>query len=326
MRKMWESKRGTLKASIQRFIYPLPTKLARKQIPDTAARLREVRGALEKHYFVGWRAKDACIPQSYGWDLNNHLIGRIRLDRQRIVPWLEANLPLENSSILEIGCGTGSSTVALAEQGARVTAIDLDADAIEVARCRCDVYRVSVDLRLANAVDALKSMTVGSYDLIILLGCLEHMTHVERIACLRMAWELLPKNGTLAIVETPNRLWHFDSHTSLLPFFNWLPDDLAFEYSRFSNRKDFNDLYRDNTVQKREHFLRRGRGASFHEFHVAIGSVADLNVHSLKEFQRPWSELKRSKTERDYRRILQRHYPELHGGWFEEYLDLAIKR
>jgi len=317
---------STLKSRMQRFMYPVPAALINNQIPDTADRMGAVQKALEQHYFQGWRAKDSVSPRSYAWDLNNHVIDRMRQGRQQVVPWLNATEPVNGASVLEIGCGTGSFTVALAEQGASVTAVDLDAGSLEVARCRCELYRVKVDFRLANAIHALEKSEVGRYQLIILFGCLEHMTHLERIACLRLAWGILPRNGTMAIVETPNRLWYFDSHTSLLPFYHWLPDDLAFEYSRFSSREGFNDLYRDNTAKDLEHFLRRGRGASFHEFEVAIGPAKDLAVHSLLEFQRPWSALKRSRADRQYRRLLRQFHPGLHSGWFEEYLNIMIRR
>jgi 2-polyprenyl-3-methyl-5-hydroxy-6-metoxy-1,4-benzoquinol methylase len=317
---------SNLKARIQRFIYPVPATLADNQIPDTVERMGAVQKALEQHYFLGWRAKDTVSPQSYACDLNNHVIDRMKQDRQRIVPWLNATVPLKGASILEIGCGTGASTVALAEQGARVTAVDLDPGSLEVARRRCDVYGVSIDFRLANAVDMLERTEVGSYQLIIFFACLEHMSHSERIACLRLAWQILPPNGTMAVVETPNRLWYFDAHTSLLPFYHWLPDDLALKYSRFSSREGFNDLCRNNTPEDLEHFLRRGRGASFHEFEVAIGPAKDLAVHSLKEFQRSWSALRRPRADRQYQRLLRRLQPGLASGWFEEWLDITIRR
>jgi 2-polyprenyl-3-methyl-5-hydroxy-6-metoxy-1,4-benzoquinol methylase len=317
---------STLKARIQRFMYPVPAALTRNQIPDTADRMGGVQEALQQHYFQGERAKDSVSPRSYAWDLNNHVIDRMRQSRQRIVPWLNATKPLNGASVLEIGCGTGSSTVALAEQGASVTAVDLDAGSLEVARQRCDLYHVSVDFRLSNAIHVLEKSEVGRYQLIILFGCFEHMTHMERIACLRLSWGILPRNGAMAIVETPNRLWYFDSHTSLLPFYHWLPDDLAFEYSRFSDRQGFNDLYRDNAPQDLEHFLRRGRGASFHEFEVAIGPAKDLAIHSLQEFQRPWSALKRPRADRQYQRLLRKFHPGLHNGWFEEWLNIIIER
>jgi 2-polyprenyl-3-methyl-5-hydroxy-6-metoxy-1,4-benzoquinol methylase len=317
---------STVKVHLQRFMYPVPAALTHNQIPDTADRLDAMQKALEQHYFQGWRAKGSVSPRSYAWDLNNHVIDRMRHGRQRIVPWLNATAPVNGASVLEIGCGTGSFTVALAEQGANVTAVDLDEGSLEVARRRCELYRVSVDFRLANAINILEKCEVGRYQLIIFLGCLEHMTHLERIACLRLAWRRLPRNGTMAIVETPNRLWYFDSHTSLLPFYHWLPDDLAFEYSRFSSREGFNNLYRENTPKDFEHFLRRGRGAGFHEFEVAIGPARELAIHSLQEFQRPWSALRQSRADRQYRRLLRQFHPGLHSGWFEEYLNIVIRR
>jgi 2-polyprenyl-3-methyl-5-hydroxy-6-metoxy-1,4-benzoquinol methylase len=133
-------------------------------------------------------------------------------------------MPLSGARILEIGCGTGASTVALAEQGAQVTAVDLDGSALEVARVRCDAYGVRATFIEANAVDAIQPA-----DMIVFFACLEHMTYEERIESLRKAWEVLPPHGILAVVDTPNRLWYFDGHTALTPFFNWLPHELAME-------------------------------------------------------------------------------------------------
>src|SRR5207248_11216147 len=59
-------------------------------------------------------------------DLENQLTARLYADRTRIVPWLNSIHGLEGTSVLEVGCGTGSSTVALAEHGAAVTALDVD--------------------------------------------------------------------------------------------------------------------------------------------------------------------------------------------------------
>ena len=89
------------------------------------------------------------------------------------------------------------------------------------------------------------------------------------------------------VVETPNRLWYHDSHTSFLPYFHWLPDDLAFEYSRMSPRAGFRDCYRVPDAASRLHFLRRGRGVSYHEFDLALGPAAQLDVvSSLRTFHR----------------------------------------
>jgi ubiquinone/menaquinone biosynthesis C-methylase UbiE len=53
--------------------------------------------------------------------------------------------------VLEIGCGTGSGLVALAERGAQVVGLDLDESSLEVARRRCSMHGVVADLHVANA-------------------------------------------------------------------------------------------------------------------------------------------------------------------------------
>ncbi|HEY0029053.1 MAG TPA: hypothetical protein VGC35_14405 [Allosphingosinicella sp.] len=87
------------------------------------------------------------------------------------------------------------------------------------------------------------------------------------------------------IVETPNRLWFDDQQTALLPFFHWLPNELAFLYSKVSSREGFNDLYRTYNFCSKQHFLRLGRGVSYHELDLSIGPVENLDVvSSLRSF------------------------------------------
>ena len=131
----------------------------------------------------------------------------------------------------------------------------------------------------------------------------------------------------LAIVETPNRLWFFDEHTSQLPFFNWLPDDLAFRYSRYSPRVAFNDLYRDLTSDALEHFLRRGRGASYHEFEIAIAPADELQVVSSLLGHFGWRKtLRQPRAALRFKKFLREIRPDLHEGWFEKDLDLIVRK
>ena len=318
--------RSAIKERIRGVIYPVPAQLKAKQIPNTQQRIDTVRAALEQHYFKGSRARQTMTPEGYASDLDNHVVGRLDFDRNRVIPWLNNARPLHGTAVLEIGCGTGASTIALAEQGARVTAIDIDADALEVARVRCAAYEVNGDIRYSNAAAILDDMKPHSYDVILFFACLEHMTHAERLHSLRRSWELLPDGGLIAIVETPNRLWYYDSHTAQMPLYHWLPDDLAFQYSRFSGRKGFNDRYHELTAENFQHFLRRGRGASFHEFDLAVSPVENLQVKSLREYEMPWSWLRQSRRDKVYTKFIHNLFPKLHSGWFDEYLDLIITK
>jgi 2-polyprenyl-3-methyl-5-hydroxy-6-metoxy-1,4-benzoquinol methylase len=309
------------------FLFPTPHHLLRNQIRIDDDRRQAIRASVRRNYHQGWRSKSNYSTAMYEADVAAHTQGRLDLDRRMVIPWLDRARRLRDSRILEIGCGTGSSTVALAEQGAEVTGIDIDHGALAVARDRCAAFGVKAELHELNAAALAEVFHGRAFDFIIFFASLEHMTIAERLAALRDAWSMLPTGGLLAVVETPNRLWYFDNHTSWLPFFHWLPDELAFLYSSFSPRENFRELYREYDATAEEHFLRRGRGMSFHEFDLAIRPVADLHVvSSLSTFQGTRYKLQRSIAERRYKSILRRTCPDIHEGFCDDNLFLIIEK
>jgi SAM-dependent methyltransferase len=70
---------------------------------------------------------------------------------------------LTGKTILEIGCGTGTNAVALAQRGFEVTATDIVAQAIETARRKARVAGLTVDFRVA---DVLQDDLGGPYDIL----------------------------------------------------------------------------------------------------------------------------------------------------------------
>lgn len=286
--------------------------------------------SLRKNYFAGCREEYLLTDWGKG-DLESHLFTRLDTDRNMVIPWLDSVRALRGASVLEVGCGTGSSTVALAEQGARVTALDVDAGSLVVARERCQVYGLDVEFAHANATDAHKLFAGRRFDYIIFYASLEHMTMEERLSAMRATWQMLPVGGLWCVIETPNRLWYYDAHTSLLPFHMWLPDELAFEYSRFSPRDNYRELYREYTEEARLHFLRRGRGVSFHEFELTMKPVGALRIKSsLAVGQReggPIGFLKwRFSNECRYISLLRRIAPEVHEGFLQSSLYLILEK
>jgi ubiquinone/menaquinone biosynthesis C-methylase UbiE len=283
-----------------------------------------VRESIQTHFHQGWRARENYSEGFYQHDLNAHLNARLANTRRFVIPWINSARGLKDMRVLEIGCGTGSSTVALAEQGAHVTAIDIDAAALEVARERCRVHRVAADITEANAE---KLTAFGPMDAVLYFATLEHLNHAERLRSLAEAWSLLPVGGLLVIIETPNRLWFFDSHTSRLPFYHWLPDDLAFLYSRFSPKEIFKDSYRELSAEATDHFLRRGRGVSYHEIDVAIAPTESLEtVNSLSSYFGWRRRIRTRSLARHYKALLRKIRPDLHEGWFEPDLDVIIRK
>jgi S-adenosylmethionine-dependent methyltransferase len=280
--------------------------------------------SINTNYLTGWRSNYA--PVYYNYLIADHLHTGLDGDRVTVIPWLDGIRRLEGLRILDIGCGTGSSTVAMAEQGAKVTAIDIDTGALEVARDRCRLYGIDAKLLHMNA-EAIGEFGPNAFDLVIFSGSLEHMTNAERLAGLRAAWQILPPGGLLSVVDAPNRLWYFDDHTSRLPFYNWLPNDLAFHYSRFSQRDNFRELYTQYDGSSEQHFLRRGRGVSFHEFDLAVKPAAQLEVVST--MYSSGGLLRRlfgSAARRRYKAMLMSFCPGIHEGFFNPTLELVIRR
>jgi len=304
---------------VKSFLYPVPPELLTKQ---RSGDIETVTRSIQEHYHRGWRSKENQAERAYNKDLADHVYGRLAHNRAVIVPWLNSIRPLSGARILEIGCGTGSSSVALAEQGALLTGIDIDDDALIVARDRCRTHGVDCEFHSVNAV---QYQLDEDFDFVIFFASLEHMTISERLTALEHIWSRLNRGSFLVIIETPNRLWYMDRHTSLLPFFDWLPDELAFRYAGKSRRLSEYKNLRELNDANLEHFRRLGRGVSFHEFELACGDPKELNVVSSLLTAMRFQSIGRPK-DWIYKALLRRIYPGLHSGWFDGNLDIVIQR
>jgi ubiquinone/menaquinone biosynthesis C-methylase UbiE len=294
--------------------------------PLTSEALAELEAALRMSYFnlqqPGYLETEQGLT-----DLANHLTIRLQIARGQVVPWLESVRPLQNARVLEIGCGTGSSVVALAERGARVIGVDLNEASLQVAHKRCALHGVSAELHVANATDVAELFHNTSFDIIIFYAALEHMVHEERLQAIADTWAMLRPGALWCVVETPNRLWHTDRHTGWLPFYHWLPDELAFKYARFSERTNFRECYNEATPERLLHFRRRGRGVSFHELHVALGTSEAFEMVSYKnDFLAQLGWLNKDQTSDSYVTLLSQLVPEVHVAFLQEYLDVILRK
>jgi len=257
-------------------------------------------------------------------DLEDHIKQRINLARSKILPWVLKTIDLKNKKLLEVGSGTGSSSIAFSEQGAIVTGIDVDATSIEVAKYRSNLLNQKIEYVNLSGIE-IKQIE-NNYDVILYYACLEHMTIRERIESLQQAYSKLNKCGFLIIVEAPNRLWIEDTHTSELPFFQWLPDDLAYLYSKFSPKSSFNSRYTDNEFNYLAEFHRRGRGVSYHEFDLAFENYENLEiVSSLNRLVYSKNLLNTFLYKKIYKLYLKQ-FTNKNRAFVEEYLDLIIQK
>jgi 2-polyprenyl-3-methyl-5-hydroxy-6-metoxy-1,4-benzoquinol methylase len=286
--------------------------------------------ALVAHYFSRWPA--GYLETDEGRiDLGDHLYERLTNDRITIVPWLASILPLQGKTIIEIGCGTGTSSVALAEQGARIFGVDIDEGSLRVAEKRRRLYKIDLaEFVLANAME-LQPEKIATADAVIFFACLEHMTLEEKLSSVERMWKCLKPGAFLAVVGTPNRLWWYDGHTSRLPFYNWLPDDLAIRYAKYSPREPFNtDLDGPIDDQQLLKLTRIGRAFGYHELELSIPDLADAKVFCMNRWMRCGNPIEFAKWvatgEASFERQLRRHGPRLDPAFFTPFLNLALRK
>lgn len=285
---------------------------------------------VDRYYLAKGKADPRSSPDLAG-DLDDAIYGTIWRNRATVVPWLNSLRPLNGMRILEIGTGAGGSIVPLTEQGAYVVGTDIDQDSLAVAEERLRLHGLSQrsELHVVNAGDLEHAFGGQSFDAVIFFASLEHMVISERLRALPAAWNLVSPGGRLVVVETPNRLWWYDGHTSELPFYNWLPDCLALQYRAHSGRKELSGLSTKDGDDGLLPLARLGRGVSYHEFQIAL---PDLDLSQVDSSMRQWLRRRnpvrwmawRASSNAGFAKSLRRAAPLLPSAFFEPYLDFTI--
>jgi 2-polyprenyl-3-methyl-5-hydroxy-6-metoxy-1,4-benzoquinol methylase len=253
--------------------------------PLSPTQTTQLRSALAETYFKNWKVGylDTEVGEA---DMIAHVSGRFGEFCRYVLPWIERAVGLSGKDVVEIGCGTGSATVGIAPKVARVQAYDIEGASIAAARRRCEVLGVqNIAIVLAPAetlLEEVRRQSAGGCDVCLLYAVLEHQTLDERLETLRTCWGLLRPGGILVVNESPNRFLPADPHTSRLPFFQMLPDELALLCAKRSLREEFRNQFANadpKSDRDRLDLARWGRGVGHQEFELAIGrDLAELCV------------------------------------------------
>jgi 2-polyprenyl-6-hydroxyphenyl methylase/3-demethylubiquinone-9 3-methyltransferase len=108
---------------------------------------------------------------------------------------------LKGAEVLDVGCGAGLLSEALAVEGAQVTGLDLAPELIKVAKLHRLETGVGVDYRL-QSVESLAVEMPGRFDAIT---CMEMLEHVPDPAAIIQACAALLKPGGRLFLSTLNR-------------------------------------------------------------------------------------------------------------------------
>lgn len=124
-----------------------------------------------------------------------HALNPVRLD------YVARRAKLQGANVLDVGCGGGLLSEALAKAGAQVTAIDLAPELVKVAKLHRLESQVTVDYRLQPA-ESLAAEQPGAFDAI---ACMEMLEHVPDPAAIIAACATLLKPGGRLFLSTLNR-------------------------------------------------------------------------------------------------------------------------
>ena len=124
-----------------------------------------------------------------------HEINPLRLD------WINQCAPLTGQRVLDVGCGGGILTEAMAGQGAQVKGIDLAEKLLTVARLHQLESGAQVDYECVSAED-LAAREPAAYDVVT---CMEMLEHVPHPASIVRACAALVKPGGRVFFSTLNR-------------------------------------------------------------------------------------------------------------------------
>jgi 2-polyprenyl-6-hydroxyphenyl methylase / 3-demethylubiquinone-9 3-methyltransferase len=126
--------------------------------------------------------------------IRDHAAARFGRDRKRLDS-------LAGLRILDVGCGGGILSEALAARGAEVVGIDLGEKALGVAKLHQLETGSSVDYRLV-AAEALAAEDPAAFDVV---ACMELLEHVPDPAAIVAACGALCKPGGIVAISTINR-------------------------------------------------------------------------------------------------------------------------
>ena len=135
------------------------------------------------------------------WDLESEFKPLHQINPLRLA-WIQESVPLKGKRVVDVGCGGGILSDAMARCGADVLGIDMSGKALGVAQLHAlEAQTKGVAYREVNA-EALADEFPGQFDVVT---CMEMLEHVPNPASVVRACAKLVKPGGWVFFSTINR-------------------------------------------------------------------------------------------------------------------------
>jgi 2-polyprenyl-6-hydroxyphenyl methylase/3-demethylubiquinone-9 3-methyltransferase len=134
------------------------------------------------------------------WDPQSELKTLHEINPLRL-GYIDRTAPLAGKTVLDVGCGGGILSEAMAARGAKVLGIDMGEEPLRVAELHTLESGVEVDYR-RTSVEALADERPGSFDVVTCMELLEHIPDPSSVidACARLV-----RPGGHCFMSTLNR-------------------------------------------------------------------------------------------------------------------------
>jgi ubiquinone/menaquinone biosynthesis C-methylase UbiE len=119
---------------------------------------------------------------------------------QNMVEGTSDEPPLPAGSALDLGCGTGDSSIYLAQHGWKVTGVDFVPKALDKARAKAGAAGLSINFVNADVTHLSQAGIGADFPLIVDNGCLHNMSDNDRDAYVREVSAVAAPDARLLIV------------------------------------------------------------------------------------------------------------------------------
>jgi 2-polyprenyl-6-hydroxyphenyl methylase/3-demethylubiquinone-9 3-methyltransferase len=213
------------------------------------------------------------------WDTESefrplHQINPLRLN------WIQTLVQLSGKKVVDIGCGGGILSDAMARQGAQVLGIDLAVKSLKVAQLHAiEAGTQGVQYQEISA-ENLAAQQAGQFDVVT---CMEMLEHVPDPAAVVKACSQLVKPGGWVFFSTLNRspksfLFAIVGAEYVL---NLLPKG-THEYARLIKPSELADWVRAGGLE-----LTQMKGMTYNPFTRVYAMNSDTDVNYLMATQKP---------------------------------------